>query len=139
MKGVLAMSIKNTRLALIPCALSLLLAIGTMTIFHACEMKDDGTWMHCHTAQVYVAACAAGLSVLLLPSVFLKSRAVRILAGVIGFAGGIVVLFIPGNIVSMCMMNTMRCYTVMQPFVRIMAVLITVSSGISLIQSWKVV
>ena len=119
--------------------LSLLLTVGMLTLFHACEMKDDGTWMHCHAAQTDVAICGAVLCVLFLVSALVKNKVLRILIWVVGTVGSILVMFIPGGFVSMCMMNTMRCYTVMQPFVRIMGVLIAVFSGLSLIQSWKAV
>jgi len=119
--------------------LSLLLTVGVLTLFHACEMKDDGTWMHCHAAQTDVAICGAVLCVLFLVSALVKNKVLRILIGVVGTVGSILVMFIPGGFASMCMMNTMRCYTVMQPFVRIMGVLIAVFSGLSLIQSWKAV
>jgi len=119
--------------------LSLLLTVGVLTLFHACEMKDDGTWMHCHAAQTDVAICGAVLCVLFLVSALVKNKVLRILIGVVGTVGSILVMFIPGGFVSMCMMNTMLCYTVMQPFVRIMGVLIAVFSGLSLIQSWKAV
>ena len=119
--------------------LSFFLTVGVLTVFHACEMKDDGTWMHCHAAQTDVAICGTVLCVLFLISTFVKNRVLRILIGVVGTVGSILVMFIPGGFVSMCMMNTMRCYTVMQPFVRIMGVSIAVSCILSLIQSWKAV
>ncbi len=120
-------------------ALSLLLTIGVLTVFHGCEMKDDGTWMRCHAAQTDVAICGAVLCALFLVSVFVKSRWLQTLIGVIGITGGILMMFIPGGFVPMCMMNTMRCYTVMQPFVRIMGVLIAVFSVLNLIRSRKAV
>jgi len=35
----------------------------------------------------------------------------------------------------MCMMHTMRCYTLFQPFVRIMAVLVACSCLIQIVQA----
>ena len=119
--------------------LSVLLTLGVLTLFHACEMKDDGTWMHCHAAQTDVAICGAVLCVLFLVSALVKNRVLQIIIGLIGTVGSILIIFIPGGFVSMCMMNTMRCYTVMQPFVRIMGVLIAASCVLSLIHSWKAV
>ncbi len=117
--------------------LSLFLCVGVMTVFHACGRKDDGTWMHCHTAQIYVAAGAALLCILFLISMLLKKQAVCIATGILGAIGNILILFIPGSLVPMCMMHTMRCYTVMQPFVRIMAAAIAFFCILSVFQTRK--
>ncbi|MBE6475431.1 MAG: DUF4418 family protein [Actinomyces succiniciruminis] len=122
--------LKNSILIpLIPAALSLLLVIGVLTAFSACGPKDDGTWMHCHDCQNAVAAGGAGLLVLFGASAWVKNPPLRIALQVVATVGGVVVFLIPGVICPLCMMRTMRCYTVFQPFVRIMAVLI-VGSGI---------
>ena len=55
----------------------------------------------------------------------------------LGIVGSIVVFLLPETILPMCMMRTMRCYTVMQPFVRIMAVMIAVLGGISGMQALR--
>ena len=39
------------------------------------------------------------------------------------------------DMMPMCMMHTMRCYTLFQPFVRIMAVLVACSCLIQVIQA----
>ena len=88
------MSKKDLVIPLVPAALSAALLAGGVTVFSACEPRPDGTWMHCHQCQNSVAASA------------------------------VVVFFIPGVICPLCMMKTMRCHTVFQPFVRIMSVLV---------------
>ena len=35
---------KISFLNILPVALGLILAAGTASLFHACDMKDDGTW-----------------------------------------------------------------------------------------------
>ena len=117
-------------LSLLPAAFSLLMAIGTATVFRACPMKEDGTWMHCHTAQNAVVAAGAAMFVLLLIAAFVKNRMVRIALYGICVAGSILTFLTPGGLVSMCMMDTMRCYAVMQPFVRIMSGCVLVCSAI---------
>ena len=98
-------------LSLLPAAFSLLMAIGTATVFRACPMKEDGTWMHCHKAQNAVVAAGAAMFVLLLIAAFVKNRMVRI------------------ALYGICV-DTMRCYAVMQPFVRIMSGGVLVCSAI---------
>ena len=49
----------------------------------------------------------------------------------------VVVFCIPGGICPLCMMKTMRCHTVFQPFVRIMSVLVAGSGIGALVASFK--
>ncbi len=104
--------------------LSLLLTTGIMTVFSACGQKEDGSWMHCHQPQMAVAICGIGMMVVFALSWVFKGKAVRIVLLTAGLALSAAAFLIPGTIMPMCMMRTMRCYTVMQPFTRVMTVLI---------------
>lgn len=117
----------------IPVILSLLLIIVVMTVFGACGPKEDGSWMHCHTAQIDTAIAAAILLVIFLAAAMIKNKMIFIILHVVGIVISIAAMLIPGTLVSMCMMDTMRCYAVMQPFVRIMCVLLILSALINLI------
>ena len=126
---------RKTLLKLIPSGLSLLLALGACTVFAACGVKKDGSWMRCHSAQTTVMICAAVLSAFLLLPAFIRERALRIVLNGIGIAGSIAVFLIPGKLMPMCVMRTMRCYTLFQPFVRIMTVLIACCCIVQIIQA----
>lgn len=115
---------KSTLAPLVPAVLSLLLVAGGTTVFAACDPKPDGSWMQCHSCQNTVAAGAGGLALLFGASAFVKNRSLRLALQALGVVGAAVTFFIPGGICPMCMMRTMRCYTVFQPFVRIMSVLV---------------
>ena len=128
-------SSKITLLKLIPSGLSLLLALGSFTVFAACGVKEDGSWMRCHSAQTTVTLCAVLLSAFLVWPAFVRKRALRIVLNGIGIAGSIAVFLIPGKLMPMCMMRTMRCYTLFQPFVRIMAVLVACCCLIQIVQA----
>ncbi len=117
---------KNRWGSLIPAVFGLVLAIGVMTVFSACGSKDDGTWMHCHDAQNAVAVCGGIITALFLLAALIRNKALRVLLNIAALAAGAAAFLIPGVIMPMCMMNTMRCYTVMQPFVRIMTVVIVI-------------
>lgn len=123
-------------IAFIPAVLSFLLSAGTMTVFRACSAKD-GTWMHCHAAQNMAAAGGCLLCILFVVCIFVKASELRAALYAAGTTGAAVVFMIPGSIVSMCMMNTMRCYAVMQPFVRVMSVLIAAAGAINIIIALK--
>ncbi len=125
----------KTLLKLIPSGLSLLLALGSFTVFAACGVKEDGSWMRCHSAQTTVTLCAVLLSVFLVLPAFIRKRALRIVLNGIGITGSIAVFLIPGKLMPMCVMRTMRCYTLFQPFVRIMAVLVACCCLIQIVQA----
>ncbi len=118
-----------------PVVVSLLLAIGVMTIFSACGRKDDGSWMHCHDVQNAVAVCGLIMTALFALCVFVKNKMIRMLLYLAALAAAVVAFLLPGTIMPMCMMNTMRCYTVMQPYVRIMAVIAALSALLGMISS----
>ena len=131
------MSKKDLVIPLVPAALSAALLAGGVTVFSACEPRPDGTWMHCHQCQNSVAASAAGLAVFFATAAFIKNKGVRLALQVLCLVGAVVVFFIPGVICPLCMMKTMRCHTVFQPFVRIMSVLVAGSGVGALVASWK--
>lgn len=123
---------KNRLVLLIPAVLSLLLVLGVTTVFSACPRKADGTWMHCHSCQNAVAVSGGGLLVLFGASSLITNRAARLAVQAVATIGSVVVFFIPGVICPMCMMRTMRCYTVFQPYVRVMSALIA-GSGVGVL------
>ena len=121
---MITVSKKDLVIPLVPAALSAALLAGGVTVFSACEPRPDGTWMHCHQCQNSVAASAAGLAVFFGTAAFIKNKGVRLALQLLCLVGAVVVVLIPGGICPLCMMKTMRCHTVFQPFVRIMSVLV---------------
>ncbi len=134
---MITVSKKDLVIPLVPAALSAALLAGGVTVFSACEPRPDGTWMHCHQCQNSVAASAAGLAVFFGTAAFIKNKGVRLALQVLCLVGAVVVFFIPGVICPLCMMKTMRCHTVFQPFVRIMSVLVAGSGIGALVASFK--
>lgn len=131
------MSKKNLALTVAPAALSLLLALGVTTVFTACDRREDGTWMHCHQCQNTVAAGGVALVALFGSAAFVKNKGVRIGLQLLAVIASVVLFFVPGGICPMCMMKNMRCYTVFQPFTRVMTVLIALSGAGALTISAK--
>ena len=131
------MAKKDVIIPLVPAALSALLLAGGVTVFSACEPKPDGTWMHCHQCQNMVAGSAVGLIALYGASALVTKKPVRLALLALAVIASVVVFFIPGGICPLCMMKTMRCHTVFQPFVRIMSVLVAGSGVGALVSSFK--
>ena len=131
------MAKKDVIIPLVPAALSALLLAGGVTVFSACEPKPDGTWMHCRQCQNMVAGSAVGLIALYGASALVTKKPVRLALLALAVIASVVVFFIPGGICPLCMMKTMRCHTVFQPFVRIMSVLVAGSGVGALASSFK--
>ncbi len=131
------MTAKKRILSLIPAIVSLLLVIGVLTVFSACGKKDDGTWMHCHDVQNMVAVCGTVMTVLFVICAFVTNKVLRLILNLAAFAAAIVAFLLPGTIMPMCMMNTMRCYTIMQPFARIMSAVAALSALIGMISALR--
>lgn len=131
------MAKKDVIIPLVPAALSALLLAGGVTVFSACEQRADGSWMHCHQCQNMVAGSAVGLIALYGASALVKNKPVRLVLLALAVIASVVVFFIPGGICPLCMMKTMRCHTVFQPFVRIVSVLVAGSGIGALVASFK--
>lgn len=131
------MAKKDVIIPLVPAALSALLLAGGVTVFSACEQRADGSWMHCHQCQNMVAGSAVGLIALYGASALVTKKPVRLALLALAVIASVVVFFIPGGICPLCMMKTMRCHTVFQPFVRIMSVLVAGSGIGALVVSFK--
>lgn len=111
---------------------SLILMIGSQTVFRACGPAEDGTWMNCHNAQMYVFYLSIALTALALAGIFVKNRMASAVIYSASAVLAVIVMLIPGVIVHMCMMETMRCHMLLKPFALIMGILTLVFALISL-------
>ena len=125
--------VKEIVMSAVPLVLSVFLTVGVKFVFHACGSKADGSFMNCHKAEqiVFITGCVLTvMSVLLL---VLKNAKVRKVLAVAMIPVSIVTALIPNTIIKLCMMNDMRCHTVMKPAVIIISVVIAAYSLIYVI------
>ena len=108
--------------------LSVFLCLGTTFIFHACPIKDDGSWMRCHWAQIIVSAIGFSLAILALVRFFINSEKT---------VGSAFALITPQILIPLCQMKMMRCHTVTRPAVIINSAAIFVISLVDLILNSK--
>ena len=111
----------------IPTIVAAVLSVGVMTAFHACARAEDGTWMNCHYAQVYVFAAGLIIAAVSIAAVFVKSSKLKMCMGIVSIVIAIITALIPGIMVHLCMMDTMRCHTLMRPAVGILCVLFIIA------------
>lgn len=111
--------------------LSLILTLGVLFVFHACGAKEDGSWMACHWAQQATAGAGAVLVIFSLYLFIAKNNSERRAVSRAMFPVTLLAMCIPGGIVHMCMMDSMRCRSVMRPAVLLVCVLIIMAAEVS--------
>lgn len=115
--------------------IAVLLSIGVLTFAGPC-VHDDGSAAVCHGAANAVLAagiigCVAALMSLLARNAKLSGICALIVACCGAFAAAA-----PGTLFSLCMMQTMRCWTVMRPFALVCGVTLCLCAVIAAIRSF---
>ncbi len=128
---------KKTDWRFVPVVLAFLTALGVSTVFSACDPLEDGSWMGCHSAQLLSLYFSVGLFVLYLSSALLNSRLLRIVFYPLSMAVCVLLFLTPGVLVHLCQVGAVRCHAFLQPFVRVMAVLLLGTSVYPLILSLR--
>ena len=122
-------NIKDRIPGIILTVLSLLLTVGVKLIFPACGPKEDGTWMACHWAEQ--AVFGMGIALTTISVVVLITGGSRVSAGaaIALISAAAVTVITPGILINLCMMQNMRCHTVMSPAVTVLCALIIAVSA----------
>ena len=110
-----------TDLALV--IISAVYLVGIRTLFSPCGIKEDGTWMTCHWAGQAVTGIAALLLVISLVRFLFPDAGVRMGLSAAMIPTAVLGALMPGVLIGLCMMDNMRCHSVMRPFTVIMSVL----------------
>lgn len=105
--------------------LTALTCCGIHTFASPCAAVREG--MHCVGARDTITKV---LVVMLVTSVmgFVNLKPVRLISAMATSILSLVTLLLPGTILPLCMITRMRCYTHMQPFVRVMMTITLVYS-----------
>lgn len=128
------MKLKSNIFALISLVLSAVLAVGSATFISACPVSEEHT-MVCHWAQIAVTSVAAVLAVISLIAVVIPDEKIKtgVLTAVIPVS--VLTFLIPGTLIHLCMMESMRCISVFRPAVRIFAAVILITALAEVISS----
>ena len=107
--------------------LSCVTAAGSVSFLGSC-VHEDGSFGACHWAGQAMLGIGLLLAVLSLTALLVKDGRVR--AGILFAAAAAAVLgiFVPGTLINLCAMATMRCRAVMRPAMTLLCVLTAVSS-----------
>ena len=113
--------------ALIILALAVLMAIGSATFLGPC-VHEDGSFGACHWAGKALLGIGLLMAVQALLALALRSHAARLglfMAMVPTAALGV---FIPGTLIDLCRMDTMRCRAVMQPSMALICAAVAIAA-----------
>ena len=117
--------------------ISIFLIVGVKFIFPACGVHDDGTYSSCHSAGQIIWWMAIAIAVIQVVCIIVDKKAVKIILQAVSAVVSIVCALIPGVIVRLCMMPTMRCQASMKPWVMVCSIVLAVLSIIGGIAAWK--
>lgn len=113
-------------LSIVTLVCSIILALGTLYVFHACGAKDDGSFMACHWAQQTAVALGAVLAVQSVIAILVRTNAARMAVSAAMIPTAVMALLTPGVLINLCMMADMHCQSVMKPGVRLVAGIILI-------------
>lgn len=119
-------------------AVSVIFIAGFFSFFGACGPKADGSWMMCHWAGQIEKGLSIVLAVISLARLFVKNSKVKLGLSLSIVPVAVFAALVPGHIIHLCMMKTMRCHTIMHPAVVVISGVLIVTAVIdSIIQSKK--
>ena len=114
--------------------LSIVFLIGLLTFAGACGPKEDGSFMTCHWAGQAAKALAVLLLITSIIRLAVRDRGMKKGLSIAIVLTAITAAVIPGILINLCMMNTMHCHVVMQPFIIVMAVLLAAGAIIDIVR-----
>ena len=113
-------------------ALGLAVAIGSQTFLGPC-VHEDGSFGACHWAGRALTGMGALLAMEgLLAAILERGRFGLCLASALTSALG---FFLPGGLIDLCKMDTMRCRMLMQPAMRVLFALGLIASLVGLLMN----
>ncbi|MBO5639460.1 MAG: DUF4418 family protein [Oscillospiraceae bacterium] len=102
--------------------LSVVIAVGSVSFLGPC-VHEDGSFGACHWAGQAMLGIGLLLAVLSLAALLVKDGRLR--AGILfaAAAAAVLGLFVPGTLIRLCGMATMRCRSVMRPAMMLLCAL----------------
>ena len=109
--------------------LNLIFFVGIQTAFAPCEARPDGSWMTCHWAGQALMGIAAALLAIAVMHLVIPRAQVKLGLALAMIPISVLALVLPDHLIDLCMMETMRCHTVMDPAVTVLSLLNIMTAG----------
>lgn len=107
---------------------SILFFLGILTVFKSCGPKDDGSWMTCHWAGNIVLSLSVVLTVISIIHIIISNPKIKLGLSIAILPIAVLAILVPGNLIPLCMMATMRCRAIMQPAAIVISILIIITA-----------
>ena len=117
--------------------LSVIFLTGIRTFFAPCGPKDDGSWMTCHWAGQAITGIAAVLFVISVIHLFVKDARIKQGLSLAMIPVALLSAVLPGNLIGLCMMDTVRCHSVMRTASVVLSVLVIAAAVFDVIVQKK--
>lgn len=126
---------KDRIIPLVLAAAGAVLALGMLTFAGPC-VHEDGSAAACATAAhavlaAGIVACVAGLAGAVMRSI--PAQAALSIAGIVA---GVFATIAPGGLFALCMVQTMRCWTIMRPFALVFGIVIAFAGAAMLFRAY---
>ncbi len=105
---------------------SLIFVIGMRTFMAPCGPKEDGTWMSCHWAGEALFAFSIVMLVISVLHLVMGNAKLKIGLSLAVLPVAVMTAVIPQILISLCMMTTMRCHSIMRTAAIIICVVMIV-------------
>ncbi|MBQ5316664.1 MAG: DUF4418 family protein [Oscillospiraceae bacterium] len=102
--------------------------VGSLFVFGPCGPKEDGSYMTCHWAGNAVSGIAAVMTVTALIHLFVPDDRIKAGLSISVVPTAVLAALIPGRLIGLCMMNDMRCHSVMTPAVMVFSAVIVIAA-----------
>lgn len=129
-------SIKRRPLAAVSFIVAVLLVLGVLSFAGPC-VHEDGSAAACHAARIAIAVDGVVGAIVSLVALFARSSKVVGCAAIFAAAAGLAAAASPGTLFGLCMMQTMRCWTVMRPFALVCGVALVICALITAIMAFR--
>jgi len=116
---------------------SVLFLLGILFWFTPCGPKEDGSWMMCHHAGTAVTGIAVVLFLLAVLHFLMPSAKTKLGLAMASLLVAVLAYLIPGKLHPLCMMDTMRCHTVMVPGVTVSVIILVVVYAVDIFMQCK--
>ena len=113
--------------------LCLVFAVGMLTFLKTCGAKEDGSFMNCQWAWRAVTGISVLMAIQSLVMIVLRNNGIGEGISISLGLEAILALVLPGCVIPLCMMETMRCHAIMNPGVMVFGIIIAVLSAINVV------
>jgi len=114
--------------------INVLFLLGMLFWFGPCDhVKEDGSFMNCHWAGMVLTGIAAVMTIISLAHLLIPIAGMKAGLSAALIPCSVFAFLVPGNLISLCMMNTMRCRAVMKPAAIVCAVLVVIAAVVDIV------